>query len=308
MTCEVSFDLIRHTRSTRFSETGPSSMRTDRLDETGQRRLRAAVSPHRTSEPRPGFSNYTVLAGAPLRNRTVDLLLTMHASFVWRCLVMSGYRRPEGSWRLATSRCVCLRLGALSLDLSLAASVRGGGNSVSDESGGAYIEVAVFCAGPIETRNATCENLPRRRHVVLISRLRRDRVATTITPHGIPLYIPRRDCLVALLLSFTTCHDRCNEAHRVVRGSHLPRAVLSRRGSRNGVTVAMASSSVRATGRRERPASARYPDSQSPRSGTAKRPGNCRPRRWASERRAVSCISASADAARTIATRSTRSL
>jgi hypothetical protein len=210
MTCEVSFDLIRHTRSTRFSETGPSSMRTDRLDETGQRRLRAAVSPHRTSEPRPGFSNYTVLAGAPLRNRTVDLLLTMHASFVWRCLVMSGYRRPEGSWRLATSRCVCLRLGALSLDLSLAASVRGGGNSVSDESGGAYIEVAVFCAGPIETRNATCENLPRRRHVVLISRLRRDRVATTITPHGIPLYIPRRDCLVALLLSFTTCHDRCN--------------------------------------------------------------------------------------------------
>ena len=28
------------------------------------------------------FSNYTVLAGAPLRNRTVDLLLTMHTGFV----------------------------------------------------------------------------------------------------------------------------------------------------------------------------------------------------------------------------------
>jgi hypothetical protein len=28
------------------------------------------------------FSNHTVLAGAPLRNRTVDLLLTMHAGFV----------------------------------------------------------------------------------------------------------------------------------------------------------------------------------------------------------------------------------
>ena len=28
------------------------------------------------------FSNHAVLAGAPLRNRTVDLLLTMHAGFV----------------------------------------------------------------------------------------------------------------------------------------------------------------------------------------------------------------------------------
>jgi hypothetical protein len=39
--------------------------------------LRAAVSPHRPSGPCLVFSNYTVLAGAPLRNRTVDLLLTM---------------------------------------------------------------------------------------------------------------------------------------------------------------------------------------------------------------------------------------
>ena len=40
--------------------------------------LRAAVSPHRPSEALSGFfSNYIVLAGASLRNRTVDLLLTM---------------------------------------------------------------------------------------------------------------------------------------------------------------------------------------------------------------------------------------
>jgi hypothetical protein len=48
----------------------------------------------------------------------------------------------------------------------------------------------------------------------------------------------------------------CYEVHRTFCGFHLPRAVASRSGSRNGVTVAMASSSVRAFGRRERAASA----------------------------------------------------
>jgi hypothetical protein len=50
--------------------------------------------------------------------------------------------------------------------------------------------------------------------------------------------------------------DWCYEVHRAFCGSHLPRAVASRSGSRNGVTVAVASSSVRAFGRRERAASA----------------------------------------------------
>ena len=50
--------------------------------------------------------------------------------------------------------------------------------------------------------------------------------------------------------------DWCYEVHRAFCGSHLPPAVASRSGSRNGVTVGMASSSVRAFGRRERAASA----------------------------------------------------
>jgi hypothetical protein len=65
---------------------------------------RAAVSPHRPSEPCPDFSNHTILAGASLRNRTVDLLLTMHTGFVWWRRVESDYRRSERRWRLATSR------------------------------------------------------------------------------------------------------------------------------------------------------------------------------------------------------------
>ena len=51
-------------------------------------------------------------------------------------------------------------------------------------------------------------------------------------------------------------HDWCYEVHRAFPGSQLPRAVPSTSGSRNGVTVAMASSSVRAIARRERRASA----------------------------------------------------
>ena len=58
--------------------------------------------------------------GAPLRNRTVDLLLTMHAGFVrWR-RVGSDYRRPDGYWCLNTSHSVWCCLRSLSLGLSLA--------------------------------------------------------------------------------------------------------------------------------------------------------------------------------------------
>ena len=57
------------------------------------------------------FSNHTVLAGAPLRNRTVDLLLTMHAGFVRRRRIKSDYRSSEGSQCLSTSRCVGHSLG-----------------------------------------------------------------------------------------------------------------------------------------------------------------------------------------------------
>ena len=58
--------------------------------------------------------------GAPLRNRTVDLLLTMHAAFVQRRRVGSGYRRSQGLRCLSTSCSVCHYLGSLSLGLSLA--------------------------------------------------------------------------------------------------------------------------------------------------------------------------------------------
>jgi hypothetical protein len=57
---------------------------------------------------------------APLRNRTVDLLLTMHTGFVRRHRIRSGYRSSEGYRCLATSRCVGRCLGSLSLALSLA--------------------------------------------------------------------------------------------------------------------------------------------------------------------------------------------
>jgi hypothetical protein len=53
------------------------------------------------------FSNYVVLAGAPLRNRTIDLLLTMHACFVRRSRGLSGCHRQEGYRRLGPSRSVC---------------------------------------------------------------------------------------------------------------------------------------------------------------------------------------------------------
>ena len=65
------------------------------------------------------FSNYGVLAGAPLRNRTVDLLLTIHGGFVRRRRLKSDYRSSEGSRCLGTSRCVGRSLESLSLTLSL---------------------------------------------------------------------------------------------------------------------------------------------------------------------------------------------
>jgi len=66
------------------------------------------------------FSNLVCELRAPLRNRTVDLLLTMHGGFVRWHRVGSGYCRPDGYLRLGPSRCVCRRLGTLSLSLSLA--------------------------------------------------------------------------------------------------------------------------------------------------------------------------------------------
>jgi hypothetical protein len=66
------------------------------------------------------FSNHMVLAGAPLRNRTVDLLLTMHPGFVRWHLVESDYRRSKEVRCLASSCRVRRCLEALSLGLSLA--------------------------------------------------------------------------------------------------------------------------------------------------------------------------------------------
>ena len=50
------------------------------------------------------FSNHTVLAGAPLRNRTVDLLLTMHADSVCRRRIRACYCRTGEYWCLRGSR------------------------------------------------------------------------------------------------------------------------------------------------------------------------------------------------------------
>jgi hypothetical protein len=48
----------------------------------------------------------TLLAGAPLRNRAVDLLLTIHAGFVYQRRARSDCRRSDGSRRLSVSRSV----------------------------------------------------------------------------------------------------------------------------------------------------------------------------------------------------------
>ena len=103
-------------------------------------------------------------------------------------------------------------------------------------------------------------------------------------------------------------YGRPRDAHRALPGRQLPRAVPLRRGSRNGATAPRASSRVRPAGSRERLASASYPGFQTVWSGTAKLSGSCSPRRSASDRRAVIWEPASTDAAKTIATRSTRSL
>ena len=66
------------------------------------------------------FSNYTVLAGAPLRNRTVDLLLTMQADTVWLHRIGSDCCSSERYRCLSKSYCVCGYLEPLSLGQSLA--------------------------------------------------------------------------------------------------------------------------------------------------------------------------------------------
>ena len=65
-------------------------------------------------------SNYFSELEHCLRNRTVNLLLTMHAGFVRWCRAGSDYRRLGGYRRLGASRCVGCCLGSLSLGLSLA--------------------------------------------------------------------------------------------------------------------------------------------------------------------------------------------
>jgi hypothetical protein len=60
------------------------------------------------------------LPGAPLRNRTVDLLLTMLADCVWQHRAGSCYATSGQRSCLAGSGCVCHGLVSLSLALSLA--------------------------------------------------------------------------------------------------------------------------------------------------------------------------------------------
>jgi hypothetical protein len=60
------------------------------------------------------FSNLVCELGTPLRNRTVDLLLTMHAGFVWQCRIQSGYRSSEEYRRPGKSYYVCGYLDPLS--------------------------------------------------------------------------------------------------------------------------------------------------------------------------------------------------
>jgi hypothetical protein len=69
------------------------------------------------------FSNKAHLAGAPLRNRTVDLLLTMQPDTVWPRPAGSCYGTSGQRSCLAGSGIVCRSLGALSLGLSLTSDV-----------------------------------------------------------------------------------------------------------------------------------------------------------------------------------------
>ncbi len=81
---------------------------------------RETVRPHLgVSRPSDLFSILACELGAPLRNRTVDLLLTMHAGFVWHRRIKSDCRSSQGSQCLGTSRCVGRSLESLSLTLSL---------------------------------------------------------------------------------------------------------------------------------------------------------------------------------------------
>jgi hypothetical protein len=84
-----------------------------------------AEPPHGTIRPHPEldigeeFFELAVRAGATLRNRTVDLLLTMLAVFVWPRPVGLRYGTSGQRSSLAGSGSVCRGLRALSLGLSL---------------------------------------------------------------------------------------------------------------------------------------------------------------------------------------------
>ena len=79
----------------------------------------------------------------------------------------------------------------------------------------------------------------------------------------------------------------CTDTHRNLRESHFPAALPPSSGSRNGPTTARASSSVPAIDKSDQPASAAYPGSHRPRSGTTKLWGSRRLRRSASDVSAV---------------------
>ena len=81
-------------RVTQVREAALRSMRQD----TGacQGASRQPLGPTGPRSPGQFFSNHSVLAGAPLRNRTVDLLLTMQYGTVWRCRIEWRYCSSEG--------------------------------------------------------------------------------------------------------------------------------------------------------------------------------------------------------------------
>jgi hypothetical protein len=88
---------------------------------------RPALEPLDPTQPSTGTTLFRIVSlnwRAPLRNRTVDLLLTMHTCFVrWRPVGLD-YCGSEGYLCPGTSRCVGHCLAALSLGLSLAPEIQ----------------------------------------------------------------------------------------------------------------------------------------------------------------------------------------